>query len=303
MKGPAAATSVTAGRFERIYDPSVGEPEAWYINDHTFVRDETGTWHLIGITHAEPAAPHDELHLAHATAPALPGPWTKQPFALSTDRAAGEFHLWAPHVIRHDGRYWMFVCAGGPSPSEYRIHLAVSDDCTNWQRHPANPMVVDGYEARDPMVVRVGDRWVMYYTATTEPTGGHHVVVATESDDLVHWTGRRIVYTDPLEGTYGGPTESPFVVERTGQYYLFIGPDWQAYLDAAAREGRFNWTGYRGTRVLQSRDPFQFDLDGQVGFLDSHASEVVTDEAGLTWVSHCGWNQGGVYLARLEWSG
>ena len=169
VKGPAAATSVTAGRFERIYDPSVGEPEAWYINDHTFVRDETGTWHLIGITHAEPAAPHDELHLAHATAPALPGPWTKQPFALSTDRAAGEFHLWAPHVIRHDGRYWMFVCAGGPSPSEYRIHLAVSDDCTNWQRHPANPMVVDGYEARDPMVVPVGDRRVMYYTATTEP--------------------------------------------------------------------------------------------------------------------------------------
>ena len=100
----AVPGAVTAGQFERIYDPSVGENERWYINDHTFIRDDGGTWHLIGITHAEPAAPKDELHLAHATAPALHGPWTKQPFALSTDAAAGEFHLWAPHVIGHDDR-------------------------------------------------------------------------------------------------------------------------------------------------------------------------------------------------------
>jgi hypothetical protein len=26
------------GEFERIYDPSVGENEAWYINDHTHLR-------------------------------------------------------------------------------------------------------------------------------------------------------------------------------------------------------------------------------------------------------------------------
>ena len=297
----AVPGAVTAGQFERIYDPSVGENERWYINDHTFIRDDGGTWHLIGITHAEPAAPKDELHLAHATAPALHGPWTKQPFALSTDAAAGEFHLWAPHVIGHDDRYWMFVCGGGPAPEQYRIQLAVSDDCWIWQRHPDNPMVVDGYEARDPMVMRIGDRWVMYYTATSEPAGGRHVVVATESDDLIHWQGRRIVYTDPLSGTLGGPTESPFVVARGSRYYLLIGPDWQGHLDALARDGRFSWKPYRGTRVLASDDPFHFDLDGQVGFLDSHASEVVVDETGATWVSHCGWNQGGVYLARLDW--
>ena len=75
----AVPGAVTAGQFERIYDPSVGENERWYINDHTFIRDDGGTWHLIGITHAEPAAPKDELHLAHATAPALPtGFWDRQ---------------------------------------------------------------------------------------------------------------------------------------------------------------------------------------------------------------------------------
>ena len=103
-------TSVTAGEFTRIYDPSVGEAEPWYINDHSFFRDHAGTWHLVGITHAEPFKPHDEKHLAHATAPSLHGPWTKQAFALSADAEWGETQLWAPHVIEHDGQFWMFVC-------------------------------------------------------------------------------------------------------------------------------------------------------------------------------------------------
>ena len=62
---------MSAGEFVPIYDPSVGEDEPWYINDHTFVRGPDGTWHMFGITHAEPADPLDERHFAHATAPAL----------------------------------------------------------------------------------------------------------------------------------------------------------------------------------------------------------------------------------------
>jgi len=293
---------VEAGAFERIYDPSVGEAERWYINDHTFIRDRTGTWHLIGITHAEPFAPKDELHLAHATAPALHGPWTKQPFALSTDPGAGETHLWAPHVIDHDGRYWMFVCAGGASPEEYRIHLATSDDCTRWTRHPENPLIVDGFEARDPMVLRVGDRWVMYYTATSEPGGGHHIVAAAESDDLVHWSGRHTVYTDELVGSYGGPTESPFVVERDGRFLLFIGPSRIGEAMARLERGEEpDWASiYSTTLVLESDDPLRFDRADEVGRIDAHASEVVVDEHGDTWISHCGWGQRGVYLAPLR---
>ncbi|HVH06951.1 MAG TPA: glycoside hydrolase, partial [Myxococcota bacterium] len=115
---------IEAGAFERIYDPSVGEAERWYVNDHTLVRDHLGTWHLIGITHAEPANPFDEKHLAHATAPALHGPWTKQPFALSADPAWGETVLWAPHVIFHGGLFWMFYHAGSGRPEATRLHLA-----------------------------------------------------------------------------------------------------------------------------------------------------------------------------------
>ena len=288
-----------AGEFRLVYDPSIGEPEAWYVNDHTFVRDAGGTWHLVGITHPEPAAPFDEVHLAHATAPALLGPWTKQPFALSADPGAGETHLWAPHIVAHDDRYWMFYCAGGPSPSEYRIHLAISDDCVGWTRHPANPMIVDGYEARDPMVLRIGDHWVMYYTATSTPTGGRFVVAAVESDDLVTWTRRRVVYTDPMSGTGAGPTESPFVVAQGGTYHLLIGPDWEGLVRSKRETGRYDRAAYRRTRVLASDDPLSFDLANQVATIDAHAAEVIVDDHGDHWVSHCGWGQGGVYLAPL----
>lgn len=291
---------VVAGAFTRIYDPSVGESEPWYVNDHTFIRDRDGLWHLIGITHEEPAAPDGEVHLAHATALGLHGPWTKRPFATTADPRYHETVLWAPHVITHDDLYWMFVCAGGPK-NAYRIHLLTSDDCFNWQRHPSNPLVVDGFEARDPMVRRIEDRWVMYYTATSEPSGGQFVVIATVSDDLVHWEGRRIVYTDALSGTFGGPTESPFVVERDGAFYLFIGPDWDRLTSKLEETGRFDQKGYRGTRVLASTDPFSFDLAHQVGFLDAHAVEVVVDADGSTWASHSGWGEGGVYLAPLRW--
>jgi beta-fructofuranosidase len=307
MSSTSGAINVVAGEFEHIYDPSASD-ERWYINDHTFIRDHTGTWHLIGITDTEPFNPKNELHLAHATAPELHGPWTRQAFAMSADPAAGETHLWAPHVIRHDDRYWMFVNAGGASPLEYRIHLATSDDCWTWERHPANPIVVDGFEARDPMVLRVGDRWVMYYTATLDagPEPSNHIVAATESDDLVHWSERHVVYTDAMVGTIAGPTESPFVVERDGEYFLFIGPDFNKQVDSF-RSGR--WTlsewgdvpGYRGTTVLVSDDPLSFDAADRVGYLDAHASEVIVDEDGRTWVSHCGWGQGGVYLAPLRW--
>jgi len=299
-------SSVVAGDFRQIYDPSVGEVEQWYVNDHTFICDLAGMWHLIGITHAEPFKPFEEVDLCHATAPALAGPWTKQPPCLTAEPSWGERHLWAPHVIEHDSRYWMFVCGGSlEGQDKYRLHLATSDDCFNWTRHPENPLVIDGYEARDPMVLRVDGRWVMYYTANSEPHFGNHVVVATESDDLVHWSGRTIVYRSDEEGTGAGGTESPFVVQRDGTYYLFIGPaEFTAAMQRQTNNEKVNWAeAYSSTIVLASDDPLHFERANQVGSITSHAAEVIVDEDGNDWISHCGWGQGGVYVAPLRFDG
>jgi arabinan endo-1,5-alpha-L-arabinosidase len=285
---PQGAGAVTAGKFERIYDPSVGEAERWYINDHCFIHGRDGLWHLFGITHAEPANPLDEKNFAHAVAKSLTQkPWAKQPFALTAQSEKwNEVHLWAPHVIRHSGTYYMFYCAGDRDHTKYKIHLATSRDLKTWTRHPKNPMAVDGFDARDPFVLKVGDKWIMYYTATTEPKGGNHIVAYRMSDDLVAWGERKTAFTDPSKGTYGGPTESPFVVRRGKLYYLFMGPR----------------GGYRGTDVFRSSSPFHWEPEDKVGHIDSHAAEVVRDVGGKWYVSHCGWGQGGVYLAPLHWN-
>lgn len=284
-----AATPV-AGELVRVYDPSVGETETWYYNDHSLIRDpSTGLWHVFAITHAEPAAPQDERMFGHATAPHPTGPWTKQPPALWADPAAGEHWIWAPHVIHHDGVFYLFYAAGSPDYPRYRMHLATSTDLVTWVRSPANPLFTDGWEARDPMVTRIDDQWVMYYTATSDPTGGNHIVAYRTSDDLLTWSARRVAYTSPHVGRAGGQTESPFVVKRGDFYYLFVCCDGLDYGQA-----------YRRTAVYRSPDPFRFDHAEQVTVLDVHAAEVVVD--GPDWyLTHAGWGQGGLWLAPLDW--
>ena len=86
--------------------------------------------------------------------------------------------------------------------------------------------------------------------------------------------------------TWGGPTESPTIIRRGNIYYLFIGP-------------RDN---YRSTCIYKSCDPFHWDIRDLVGQINSHAAEVVRDSHGKWYVSHCGWDQGGLYLASLQWN-
>ena len=281
-----AKTSLRVGEFSRIYDPSNGEKDRWYINDHTFVRSEDGLWHLFGITHREPAAAQDEKFFAHATASDLYGPWKKQPFVMQVDPKIGETVVWAPFVFRHDGLYWMYYCAGGKEHTKYHIHLATSPNLFQWTRHAANPMIVDGYDARDPMVFRHGNEWILYYAATSAPTGGYHTVKAAISRDLVHWSGTTEVFRSAEKGTYGGPTESPFVVEHKGKYYLFVCTNHD----------------YNETAVYESDSPLRWNLNNVVGKFVAHASEVIHTEQDKWYLSRAGWGQGGVYLTELFWN-
>lgn len=278
---------ITASEFWKIYDPSQLEGVPWYINDHCFIRDESGLWHMFGITHAEPANPLDEKFLAHATSKELAAPqWEKQPHVMYAQKDPWrEVHVWAPHVIRVEDLYYMYYCAGDEDHSRYKIHLATSPDLWTWQRHPLNPMTVDGYDARDPMILRYKDKWIMYYTATSRPEGGNHIVACAESGDLLRWNNRKVVFCHSRQGTYEGPTESPFVVHRNGKYYLFVCTN----------------TPYRNTAVYESDNPFHWEMDHQVGDIPAHAAEVLHPDEEHWFISRAGWGEGGLYLAELHW--
>ena len=56
---------------------------------------------------------------------------------------------------------------------------------------------------------------------------------------------------------------------------------------------------WAGRKVLN----IEWSMNDQVGVIDSHALEVMRDSDGGWYASHCGWGQGGVFLAPLEWKG
>lgn len=333
VAGPAP---FEVGEFKQIYSPVDNDGYPWWINDHSFMLDKSGTWHLVGITQKQPVndlfqlalddvkirqlsdserAEFDvevaglmaeakatntpvfdnmgERQFAHATAKTLlQSPWKAEAYALVVDEMKWQENvLWAPHIVEHDGLYYMFYTGGGDFEGGlFRMHLATSPDMWTWTRVETNPLFTDGFHARDPMVMKVDDEWIMYYTANSEPAGGNHIVAYRSSSDLVTWSERRTAFTDPLIGKGGGSTESPFVLRRGPYYYLFLAMR-QAYKPGF----------YAYTEVFRSTDPRHWDIDDKVGKIDAHAAEVIRDSDGEWYVSHCGWYQGGVYLAHLNW--
>lgn len=288
-QGKADTSIVSMGKIERIFDQSIGEEDAWYINDHCFIKGPDNKWHMIGITGREAPKPWAENHLAHAVADQLTGKWEKKPYALSARLDLNETVLWAPHIIKKDDTYYMYYCGGDHDHKRYQINLATSKDLYQWSRYTGNPLFTDGYDGRDPYIYHdeINNRWIMYYTATTKPEGGNHIVAARISYDLVNWTkDRYVVYTDAGKGTWGGNTESPVVIQRGDWYYLFIGPG----------------ASYVTTKVFRSRDLFSWVESDEVDVLETHAAEIIEAEDGKWYISHCGLKRGGLYLAPFFWN-
>ena len=278
---------VTDGTYTRIYNPDVGAVD-WYINDHTIIQDVSGTWHMFGITDTEPPHAGGEQTFAHATAPALSGPWTKQVPALTASPAYGETYLWAPHVIKDGSTYYMFYAGGGSDPTNTAINLATSTDLFNWTRHPGGSLFSDGNLARDPFVLKIGSKWVMYYTASETPAGGDQIVAYRTSSNLTTWSAQRTAFTDPGQGPIA---ESPYVVAQGGSYYLFVGP-----------RGPANAAGNPGQSVYKSDDPLRFDRNQWVGHLSAHCPEIIQDGSGNWFATHAGWGEQGLWIAPLSWN-
>ncbi len=247
---------------------------------------------MFGITHAEPFDPQDEDFFAHATSRELTRfPWDKHPPVCRVNGQAGETHVWAPHVVEKDGIYHMFYCGGGKDGDAYQINLRTSTNLTNWKWHESNPLFTDVGNARDPMVLRLANgRYLMYYTRPSDVNDLWSSVAVRESEDLICWSEPRLALVTQRKQRFARLTESPFV------FRYDAGEDSAYYLSATGLNG------YRDSPVWRSVNPRQFDFDQIVARINAHAPEWVQIGAEAPgYVTHCGWRQGGFYVARVRW--
>jgi hypothetical protein len=224
------------------------------IADHAWVRDRAGVYHLF--FHSESLYhPNQIEHYTTRDFQRLEYvgvALTVEPGAWDADA------LWAPHVVEHDGAYYMFYTgvsgSNGPDAVQ-RIGLATSKNLVTWTRAPVNRCPgtsgdgciyecdeawttwgdVGGaydHQCRDPFVMwdAESDRWLMFMTARS--TNGFGVVTVARADELSRWNGEgfidatRRLDTGTDGQTTGGQAENPFVVTTDDAYYLLFS-DWQ----------------------------------------------------------------------------
>ena len=267
--------------FRKVYFPGPN------INDHSFLR-AGGRWHLFHIWLCQGKdnvighATSDDLLKWKAEADILP----KEPQPSWESARGGN----APYVFACDDAYYLYY-----SRYDRRQHigLATSRDLFNWRKRPDNPIFhparswcpwgsTDSGQyrphcCRDPHVMRIGDKFVLYYVAMTRELLISAVAHAV-SDDLVRWEDRGPVATMPVTSEGTRMCESPCVVCSEKRWLLFF-------------------THGPGTHYAVSDSPFEFH---DIQFLiPSHASEVFEWD-GRWYISHCG--HGGLGLAGIDLS-
>jgi hypothetical protein len=196
--------------------------------------------------------------------------------------------LQAPHVIVIDDVYHMLY------GDWCNICLATSHDGKQFERFAGDdgrPQLFgddrpdEWVNARDPMVLAVGETFHCYYTAFPGRKGS---VYCRTSRDLKRWSEPITVAFGGQAGTKFYSAECPHAVFRHGWYYLF-------------RTQRYGQNAQ--TSVYRSKDPLDFGIDDDrhfIGRLPVAAPEIVRHE-GQDYIAVLLPSLAGIQIARLKW--
>lgn len=282
--------------------PDLGElqygPEHEVV-DHAFWQGQDGAWHCLACVRSTRVG---RVLYEWEGASLTQENWTPLGIAMRADRACGESvndwmgeeWLQAPHVIEHDGQYWMFYGAHNSELGECQICLATSPDGRTFTRHRDaqghSRVFIGPGEARDPMVLRVGEEWVCYYCGHDTGKRRPCKVYARTSADLIRWSAfREVSWGGFTSGTGFWSTECPFVVHLDGYYYLFRTSEYRP----PAR-----------THVYRSTDPFDFGLGTDEKWITTLrvAAPEVVQVGNQYYISSVEDLKGGIQLFKLKWA-
>ena len=202
----------------------------------------------------------------------IPDDWSAysgNPILTPTSNSAsqGLDNIYAPEVMRHEGRWWMWY-GGQGSDGRDAIFLAWSDDLVNWTKyggiHPI-PIVDHGTSnhVNDPTIVFVNSMFYMYYTEA--PIAEQDEVHLATSNDGINWQKHGVA--------------------------LDVGPAGSWESDRVGRPS-----------VLYEDGEFRMWYDGQIFGVARHVG-YATSVDGFTWTKHSNnpivLNEGAVDVARL----
>ncbi|MHB0857101.1 MAG: glycoside hydrolase family protein [Anaerolineae bacterium] len=289
------------GEFWRIgNNPDLGElgDPAQQIVDHAIFPSDDGRWHLWACVRGTTIG---RLLYAWEGENIEQPNWTPQGVAMRAEASygeslndwSGEEWIQAPHVIQAEGKHWMFFGGHNTELGTCQICLATSPDGRAFARYRNTQgysrVFVGPGEARDPMVIRVGDLYHCYYTGHDTGRFKPCKVYCRTSPDLLQWSDyREVSWGGHASGNHRWSSECPFVVYLDGYYYLFRTSEYRA----PAR-----------THVYRSTDPLDFGLGTDEKWVTSlrvAAPEVmqVGDQFYISTVEDL---TGGVQVARLKW--
>ncbi len=286
------------GPWRRVaHSPELPEidSEPGEVVDHCFFRAADGRWQLWTQIRGTAIG---RLFYRWEGGPVFDKPdWEPKGICWRASREHGESwetgdaeFIHAPHVFVEDERY-VLLYGGGPSPIDghCQMNVATSSDGIHFTRvrrpkRGSRVFVGPGW-ARDPMLLRIGPTYFLYYCG--DERGEGVIALRTSSRPVgAPWSNYQVVSRGGTLGTHRSSQQCPFVVPLDGYFYLFK----MAGSDA-----------YR-TAVYRSQNPRFFGTgDAQlVAVLESSASEVVR-VGQQYYISSLIPGYRGVRVARLAW--
>jgi hypothetical protein len=248
-----------------------------------------GTWQLWSCIRSTLAAGKTRLFYRWQSNRLTDRDWTPMGIAMMADPNFGETEggLQAPFVFKEGSTYYMFY-------GEWEhVAMAKSWDGKTFARQlsPAGEsgMFGEGPDAntRDPMVIKIGGLYYIYYTAYPN---GHGFDFARTSTDLLHW-GK------PTKVAYGGSqgdgkysAECPFVYHHRESGYFYL-----------LRNQRYGENAQFS--VYRSKDPMDFGKDDDRYLVETmpYAAPEIVDSQGQTYLAVLLPSLKGIQIAKLIW--
>ncbi len=180
-------------------------PLGFYLKDFC-LHEVDGVWHLYHIAGTPGVScglPGNEVFFGHATTRDFQTWETHEACFFLDVRGWDHGHVFAPYVITHEGKHWMFY-TGVTTDNTQRIGVATSTDLFRWDRVCARPVIrpeeyewafcptSGGAACRDAHVIKQAGVFQMYYTAVK--ADGKGCVARASSTDLLTWNDEGVAY-------------------------------------------------------------------------------------------------------------